>query len=242
MIDITKSKMNEFGYGEWASYFALNDTQRLVLNFLQEKELTAQERKLIFPSVRAFSKGEGSDGAYLMKTVESFIRESGEKDYLGAMQLFVKEENFHSAYLREYMEHYGVEPLSSSFLDSVFRRLRKAGGLKCEVTILVTAEMIALTYYDALSKCTDSPVLKKICAQMLHDELPHIMFQSYTLSHFEVRKIDKLLRAFAMRITTLFVYCAFRNVFKTGGYNLRKFSKENMGYLKQSIYLSERNS
>ena len=242
MIDITKSKMNEFGYMEWASYFALNDTQRLVLNFLNENELTSQERKLIFPSVRAFSKGEGSDGAYLMKTVESFIRESGEKDYSKAMQLFIKEENFHSAYLKEYMDHYGVEPLSSSFLDSVFRKLRKAGGLKCEVTVLVTAEMIALTYYDALSKCTDSPVLKKICAQMLHDELPHIMFQSYTLSHFEVRKIDKFFRRFAMRITTLFVYFAFGNVLKTGGYNLRQFSKENMGYLKQSIYLSERNS
>lgn len=241
MIDITKSKMNEFNYGEWVSYFALNDTQRLILDFSQEKELTALERKLIFPSVRAFSKGEGSDGAYLMKTVESFVRESGEKDYSKAMQLFIKEENFHSAYLREYMEHYGVEPLSSSFLDSVFRKLRKAGGLKCEVTILVTAEMIALTYYDALSKCADSPVLKKICAQMLHDELPHVMFQSYTLSHFEVRKIDKLLRVLIMRITTLFVYCAFHNVMKTGGYNLRQFSKENMGYLKQSIYLSERN-
>ena len=242
MIDITKSKMNEFGYKEWVSYFALNDTQRLSLNFLQENELTAMERKLIFPSVRAFSKGEGSDGAYLMKTVESFVRESGEKDYSRAMKLFIKEENFHSAYLKEYMDYYGVEPLSTSFLDSVFRKLRKAGGLKCEVTILVTAEMIALTYYDALSKCTDSPVLKRICAQMLHDELPHVMFQSYTLSHFEVRRIDKLLRKMMMRITTLFVYCAFHNVLKTGGYNLRQFSKENMGYLKQSIYLSERNS
>lgn len=241
MIDITKSKMNECNYGEWASYFAQNDTQRLVLDFSQEKELTSLERKLIFPSVRAFSKGEGSDGAYLMKTVERFIRESGEKDYSRAMRLFIKEENFHSAYLREYMEYYGVEPLSSSFLDTVFRKLRKAGGLKCEVTILVTAEIIALTYYDALSKCAESPVLKKICAQMLHDELPHIMFQSYTLSHFEVRKIDKLLRKLIMHITTLFVYGAFKNVLKTGGYNLRRFLKENMGYLKQSIYLSERN-
>ncbi len=76
------------------------------------------------------------------------------------------------------------------------------GGLKGEVTVLVTAEMIALTYYDALAKSTDSPVLKSICEQMLHDELPHIMFQSHTLQYFKNGPAFNFARMIVMEITS----------------------------------------
>lgn len=239
MINLTKSKMNQLTYQDWVRYFRRNDTQRLAIDFSQEKELSQREKDLIFPSIQAFQKGEGSDGFYLMKTVEAFVEQSGETDYREAMQMFIREENWHSAYLRKYIDFYGVNPGKKSFLDSVFRRLRQLGGLKCEITILVTAEIIALTYYTALSKCTDSPALKSICEQMLHDELPHIMFQSYTLSHFKAQAIDKLARKMIMTITSLFVWCAFHDVFQKGGYGFRRFMKENLGYLRQSIHLAE---
>lgn len=239
MINITKSKMNLYTYREWTDYFAKNDTRRLSIDFSGEKPLTEEEKKLIFPSMRAFQKGEGSDGVFLMRTVEEFVQKSGEKEYAEAMLWFVKEENWHSAYLRKYMDFYKVEVLENSGYDHIFRRLRQLGGLRCEVTVLVTAEMIALTYYDALSRCVDSPALRSICAQMLEDELPHIMFQSYTLSHFQNRLPDKLLRIFFMKATLLMVWGAFHRVYRAGGYGFYRYIKENMGYLRQSIYLAD---
>ena len=240
MVNFTQSDLNRFQYQDWISYFENNDAKRLKIDFSEESILSPKMKRLVFPSVRAFQKGEGSDGRFLMRTVEDYVRAGGPAEYKRAMQLFVREENWHSAYLKAYMDYHGIEMAKRSALDAIFRKLRHAGGLKCEVTTLVTAEMIALTYYDALSRCTDSKALKQICRQMLDDELPHIMFQSYTLSRLQPTWIDILLRSLMMNLTLLFVWCAFHKVYQTGGYRFTRFVKENNGYLRQSVYLSRK--
>lgn len=232
MVILTKTKMTKFGYEEWERYFTRNDSKRLNIDFSCERGLTEKEKQLIFPSIRAFQKGEGSDGTYLIKSSEVY-GDTAER----SVRLFVKEENFHSAYLKRYMDHYDVESAKSSVLDSIFRKLRKLGGFKCEVTVLVTAEMIALTYYSALSECTSSPALKSICSQMLHDELRHIIFQSYNLSRIGSGCLDAPARYLLMGITSLAVWMAFGNVFRTGGYGFRRFMSENFGYLRQSVQI-----
>ncbi|NBJ93134.1 hypothetical protein [Parablautia muri] len=237
MVDFKKSKMNRFTYKEWNDYFSRNDKRRLKIDFSQEKNLPEAVRRRIFPSVREFQKGEGSDGKYLMERVEIFADENQVPEYKEAMERFVREENWHSAYMKKYMDFHHVGAKETSFLDRIFRSLRRLGGVKCEVTVLVTAEMIALTYYDALSRNTDSIALKSICKQMLHDEIPHVMFQSYTLSHFQNNLPDKLMWIILMEVTLLFVWGAFRNVYRSGGYDFSMFLKENMGYLQQSIEL-----
>lgn len=240
MVYFVQDDMNRFQYQDWISHFENNDMKRLEIDFSGEKPLSPEMKRLIFPSIRAFQKGEGSDGKFLMKTVERYVRTGGPAEYQQAMQLFVREENWHSAYLKAYMDHYDIKIAKKSVLDTIFRKLRHLGGLKCEVTVLVTAEMIALTYYDALSKCTDSKVLKQICRQMLDDELPHIMFQSYTLRRLNPNPVDILQRIMLMNLTLLFVWCAFHKVYQTGGYCFSRFMKENNGYLRQSVYLSRK--
>lgn len=240
MVNFTRSKMNQFSYKEWNAYFSQNDKQRLEVDFSKEIKLPKMVGKRIFPSIREFQKGEGSDGRYLLKAAEAFADESRLPEYRKAMEWFVKEENWHSAYLKKYMDFHHVGVKKKSFLDKAFRKLRRLGGLKCEVTVLVTAEMIALTYYDALAQNTDSSALKRICKQMLHDEIPHVMFQSYTLSHFKNHLSDRMMRIILMEVTLLFVWGAFRNVYRAGGYDFGMFIKENMGYLRQSIELAAR--
>lgn len=240
MVHFTESDMNRFQYQDWVSYFENNDTKRLKIDFSKEDFLSEEVKKLIFPSIRAFQKGEGSDGKFLARTVDRYVEAGGPTEYRQAMRLFVKEENWHSAYLKVYMDYYGIPTVKKSVLDTVFRKIRHFGGLKCEVTILVTAEIIALTYYDALSKCADSNALKQICGQMLNDELPHVMFQSYTLSRFNPNRWDILLRSLIMNTTLLFVWGAFHKVYQTGGYRFSRFIKENNGYLRQSVYLSRK--
>lgn len=239
MIDITHSEMKCFTYQEWNQYFADNHKQRLKIDFSQEKALSLEQQKLIFPSIQAFQKGEGSDGRYLMKTAKIYIEVSGESEYKDATQWFIKEENYHSSYLKKYMDFYHIKPLKKSFLDYIFRWLRQLGGLKCEVIVLVTAEMIALTYYAALSQCTLSPVLKSICQQMLHDEIAHIIFQSFTLSHFHNGQFTNFLRVVLMKLTLWFVWMNYHKVYQTGGYTYKQYVKENMGCLRQSLKLSQ---
>ncbi len=239
MINILHSKMNQYDYDRWTVYFARNDARRLNIDLSQERKLSPQEKKLIFPSICAFQKGEGSDGHFLMKTVEEYVRKNGCSAYRDAMQWFIKEENWHSAYLKKYMDFHKVKSIKHSFLDHVFRKLRQFGGLKGEIIILVTAEMIALTYYDALAEATESSALKSICKQMLRDELPHIMFQSHTLARLNLTMPDQLLRLLLMTVTSLFVWMAFHRLYRAGGYSFHRFMKDNLGYLWQSIQLSK---
>ncbi len=86
------------------------------------------------------------------------------------------------------MEIYQIDTTEKLWIDNVFRHLRKMMGLECEVIILVTAEMIALSYYTALSNATKSELLKTICSQMLNDELKHVVLQSDTLFRISNRR------------------------------------------------------
>src|SRR5208282_6576167 len=48
--------------------------------------------------------------------------------------------------------------------------------------VLATAEIIAVPYYTALGKATASPLLGKICENILADEAAHLAFQSFVFS------------------------------------------------------------
>lgn len=233
----TKSPMVQFRFGDWIKYFEDNDRKKLKIDFSEERPLPEKVKKLISPSIRAFQKGEGSDGKYFLKAADDYAVASGHKEYRKAVEMFIREENRHSSYLKTYMDYHGIEVSDRSVLDSLFRTARHFGGIRCEVTVLVTAEMIAITYYNALSRCTDSKALRRICGQMLHDETAHLIFQSYTLSLLSSGRAYRLLRKILMNGTLLLVWGAFRRVFRTGGYTFRKYIKENIDCLRQSMGL-----
>lgn len=234
MIELRNDPSVKYSYGEWLEFFRENDKHRLQIDFSQETTLSDDTKALILPSISAFQVGEHSDGLHLLKAAEAFASLFDEPAYPEVMKLFIREENFHSSYLGEFMRYHGLPLRKSNFLDRTFRRLRRRSNLRPEVVTLVTAEIIALSYYSALSDATDSPALKRICAQMLHDELPHVIFQSYTIGHFKQNRWLKFKRHFLMRATTRAVWTAYGNVFRAAGWTYSKFKQENLGYLRQS--------
>jgi hypothetical protein len=56
------------------------------------------------------------------------------------------------------------------------------GGLRREICVLLTAEIIALTYYRVLPLAYDDPVLQAACERILLDERGHVAFHRATLS------------------------------------------------------------
>lgn len=237
MINFMKSKMNYFSYSDWNTYFKQNDAHRLVIPF-ENDTLTEGEKKLIFPSICQFERGEHSDGKHLIRVADIFARKIHNEDYKYCIRRFIKEENAHSGYLKQYMDHYNVHVKETVILDRIFRQLRKLAGLRCEVIVLVTAEMIALSYYDALKNATKSTALKAICCQMLHDEIPHVMFQSYTLSHFKNTFNIELIRRTLMMAASAATWISCYKVFASAGWTFKTFVGANFYYLSQSMKLS----
>lgn len=239
MIRLSDLHMTDIEHFDWAAYFEENHAHRLQIDFEKEPQLSIEEKELIFPSIRNFQKGEASEGRFLLKCAARYAKRNNEPEYLEAMEWFVREENWHSFYLKQYMDHHQVAACSDTMLDSIFRFLRKIGGLRSEVIVLVTAEMIALSYYRALAECVASPALKSICEQMLHDELKHIVFQSCTLYRMKTNPIERLIRILLMEVTMSVVWGFMSNVFRSGGYSFRRYAGDCLGYLKQSIEIEK---
>jgi len=59
--------------------------------------------------------------------------------------------------------------------------MRKLAGLEVCVTVLVTAEILAVPFYHALRDSTRSPLLHSICERILRDEAAHLSYQALTL-------------------------------------------------------------
>lgn len=239
MYHITDNRFCQFDYNQWVKYFKWNARHRLETDFSEEGELSPEIRRLITPSLTAFQKGEQSEGTFLRRAAEEFSADQREPSYPEAIKWFIREENMHSAYLAQYMKKHDIKKRKSNFLDVLFRRLRQQKGIYSEVTVLVTAEIIALSYYTALGNAVSSQALKRICCQMLHDELPHVIFQSYTLSHFKKGVRDTSGRIFLMEISCVAVWAVYGNVFRSGGYSFHRFRSDSLKYLRQSLDLSE---
>lgn len=239
MYSILNSRMISFTYGQWVRYFQENAKKRLKIPFTQEGFLDDSAKNLIFPSIKTFERGENSEGAYLKTAAEEFSNKIEDPSYGEAVQLFIQEENVHSDYLARYMRWHGISKKRRSSLNRIFQILRRTMGIRSEVTVLVTAEIIALSYYSALGNAADSKALKSICRQMLHDELPHIVFQSYTLGHDRTPG-KGLKRSLLMSVSSVAVWLAYSNLLRAGGYGLIRFLIENHMHLMESKIIASR--
>ena len=206
-IQLSETGINNLSEFNWVQYFEYNNANLLKLNFSNNNELSNEELELITPSIKAFQIGEGSEGKHLSKVVKKFANRTNYLKYEEIMKWFILEENRHSQTLKKYMNVYSIKTEKNMWIDNIFRVLRKLIGIECEIIVLVTAEMIALSYYTALSNATSSELLKTICQQMLNDELKHVVLQSDTLHRISehrnnmINRIVRVIRRIVMKIT-----------------------------------------
>jgi hypothetical protein len=130
-------------------------------------------------SIARFELGESGDGARLRRLAQA----TGDTAYARAIELFVAEEQAHARWLAPLRERCGGERLRSHWSDAVFVALRHVGGLRREICVLLTAELVALSYYRVLALAHDDPLLQATCRRILLDERGHVAFHRATLAH-----------------------------------------------------------
>lgn len=244
-VSLNKTGIEDIKSFDWVEYFKYNNAHLISLDYSINDELNRGQKRLIFPSIKAFQIGEGSDGAHLTSVVKAFAKKTNYTAYPEIMRWFIIEENRHSQTLKAFLDAYGEECVEKLWIDNIFRVLRKLMGIECEVIVLVTAEMIALSYYDALADATESVLLKDICKQMLHDELMHIVLQSDTLNRISsgrteiINMLSRFVRKFLMSVTSSIVWREYKGVFIKSGYTRKLFKDNCRFYLNQSILIEK---
>ena len=148
------------------------------------------------------------------------------------LELFIAEEQGHSSILGRFLDRENIPRLTSHWLDRIFRRLRKLAGLEVCATVLVTAEVLAIPFYQALRDATRSPLLRSICMRILCDEAAHLNYQALTLGIIRrplcerARVIRSLLHSMLFRCTALLLWQQHRRLFHAAGWDSRRFWKE----------------
>lgn len=128
-------------------------------------------------SLAVFQLGESGGGTRLRRYTRSIAALENLKGYRRAVDLFVAEEQSHAALLARTVTHLRGTLLRKQCTNSIFRWLRDLVNLEFNIQVLLTAELIAETYFGLLAlRCAD-PVVQTVSRKLLRDEMGHLSFQ-----------------------------------------------------------------
>jgi hypothetical protein len=191
--------------------------------------LKPEERRLIARSMATFELCEQAEGKALLPTVHRFCVKHQAAPLLRITELFIREQQRHSALLREFMRDHDIDRKEIDLTDFLFWCLRRVGGYEQRLHVLITAELIANVYYRALEAVTGCQRLKVLCRTLVADELAHIGLESQLLltlrSHrpAPVRMALNGLHKMFFTGAASYVYLTHRTVLHSAGYTLDSF-------------------
>ena len=213
----------------WLRFFRSRRDRDAGLPWRDEGPIAPEARRRIAASIATFQLGESSDGRHLIAAARGFARAQALPPIEEITGLFVREEQFHASLLAAFMHANGIERRHASWSDTVFRSLRRLGGFEAAISVLIVAELIALTYYRALGAATPSRVLRGICELIVADERAHVSYEGMLINRLRGRRpgFGRLATLSAHSIlfagAVLVVYAGHRQVLRAGGYGLPRF-------------------
>lgn len=226
---------------EWVAYFQSNAEQRLDVPWDSGAGVAPDELALIADSLRGWQLGETSDGSHLLAAARNYAAKLGDPTFIDAIRLFIAEEQRHGADLGRFLDLAGVPRATRDWGDTLFRAFRYfMSRMEVWVTPVVMVETHAMLYYAALRRATCSAVLRRICEQILLDEVPHIRFQCERLAILH-RHRPRALRAITMAIhrvlfagITVAVWVGHQRALRAGGYSFRRFWRTAWGKMRRA--------
>jgi hypothetical protein len=232
-----------FNFGRWIEYFIINKRALKIISWTEIYKLNKEEFETIFNSIRIFQKGESSEAKHIFKTAKQFLNNHPDQSYMEALTLFINEEHRHAFELKRFMSLQDIPCLKKHWSDTVFRQMRRLGGLEQSISVLLTAEFIAAVYYKALKHSTGSVVLQQICDQILADEEMHIRFQSEAISQFYadrpsfINKVITCAKRILLEGTMIVVWQGHYKVLQAAEYDFSKFRKECLKEFSKSMHI-----
>jgi hypothetical protein len=215
---------------QWIAYFLANRDNLLPVPWDSGAAVTPEELAEIVDSLRAWQLGETSDGARLIRTAEKHAKRIGDPAFVDLIKLFIAEEQRHGEELGKFLDAAGVPRAKRDLGDSLFRVFRHfLTQMEVWATIVVIIEVHAMLYYGAIRRATGSPLLRRICEQILRDEVPHIRFQCERLAilHRKRGRVGRWFTAAAHRVLftgiTMAIWVGHRRALRAGGFTFGRF-------------------
>lgn len=215
---------------QWLAHFRSNAEIGKPIPWELGAGVTAEELAGIGRSLQAWQRGESSDGNHLRSVTTGYAEQSGDAVYPEVIELFIREEQRHSALMGRFLDLAGLGRVESDWGDRLFRGLRyRSRDLASWATPVIVVEVLALVYFDALRHATASPVLRVICGQILSDEVAHVRFQCERFAlifhqrSWLYRRRTLLWQRILFFSAVLAVWIGHRQTLRAGGYGWVRF-------------------
>jgi rubrerythrin len=156
----------------WLGYFEYNRVHRREVPWHKGVNVASRSRKMLIHSLQRFQVGESGEGRHLRKQAAT----TNDPVYMQTIDLFIKEEQEHARLMAEVLKQMEAPLIGHHWSDACFILLRRLFGLNQELLVLLMPEMIAKRYFRALRDGVDDPVVRAVCAQIVHDEEGHVAF------------------------------------------------------------------
>ena len=228
--------MNLQSSTEWVAEFQQNAASLLEVPWGEGVVFTPAERELVAASLPAWQLGESSDGLHLLGAAKRYAAQKNDPDFVDAIQLFIREEQRHGADLGRVLDLAGIPRKTWDWGDTVFRLFRHLRPrIELTATVVIAVEILALLYYAAVRRSVSSPVLRRVCEQILRDEPRHLRFQCERMAMILdgrppfLRGLTLLGQRFVFLGTMLAVWLSHRRVLKADGYTFRRYWRNAWG-------------
>jgi hypothetical protein len=217
---------------EWLAYFRANLADEPNIPWELGADVTADELAPISRSLQAWQLGETSDGRHLRAAAARYADATGDPDYVAAIDLFIREEQGHGEMLGRFLDLVGPGRVNANWGDRLFRVARYClTNIEVWTTPVVMVETLAVVYYNAIRRATESAVLRAICRRILADEVPHLRFQCERLAaiYRQRSRVGLALTRIAHRIgfwiVMSLVWVGHRRALRAGGYGWRRYRR-----------------
>lgn len=215
---------------QWIEYFQANARQLRVIPWDCGAGVTPTELAAITSSLQGWQLGETSDGSHLLAASIDYASRFNDPDFIEAARLFIAEEQRHGSNLGQFLDLAGVGRVSADWGDRLFRALRYSmPRMEMWATPVVMVETHAMVYYNAIRQATGSQVLRRVCEQILADEVAHIRFQCERLAVLHQQR-EAWLRTLTLAghrvlfaAVTLAIWVGHRRALRSGGYSFPRF-------------------
>ncbi len=215
---------------QWIAYFEANSKRLLTIPWEVGAGVSPEQLASIAGSLSGWQLGETSDGRHLLAAAANYAARLDDPSFLDAIRLFIKEEQRHGADLGGFLDLAGVPRKTWDLGDALFRAFRYVlPRLEIWATVVVMVETHALLYYAAIRRATGSQVLRRVCQQILVDEIPHIRFQCERLAilHRGRPRIPRSLTLVAQRVlfggVTLAIWLGHGRALRAGGFTFGRY-------------------
>src|SRR5262249_9878366 len=152
---------------DWLTYFRENAGRCRPIPWHRGAEATPAQLEAITRSLQAWQLGETSDGRHLRAASARYAARVGDLEYVALIDLFIGEEQRHGELLGRYLDLAGCGRIRTNWGDSLFRAVRYCiADIEVWTTPVVMVETLAMIYYNACRRATNSQVLCTICTQI----------------------------------------------------------------------------